>query len=54
MGSRNRSPRHSIRELRRRSSMEAHLMAEAIYPLIYWPIGIALSGWLFFEIAKRM
>jgi hypothetical protein len=34
--------------------MEAHLMAEAIYPLIYWPVGIALSGWLFFEIAKRM
>jgi hypothetical protein len=29
-------------------------MAEAIYPLICWPIGIALSGWLFFEIAKRM
>ena len=29
-------------------------MLEAVYPLIYWPVGIALGGWLFFEIAKRM
>lgn len=29
-------------------------MYEAVYPLIYWPIGVALGGWLFFEIAKRM
>jgi hypothetical protein len=34
--------------------MEAGLMPEAVYPLIYWPIGIAFGGWLFFEIAKRM
>jgi hypothetical protein len=29
-------------------------MPESIYPLIYWPVGIALHGPLFFEIAKRM
>ena len=29
-------------------------MFESHYPLIYWPVGIALGGWLFFEIAKRM
>ena len=29
-------------------------MLEAAYALIYWPVGIALGGWLFFEIAKRM
>ena len=29
-------------------------MPEAAYSLIYWPVGIALGGWLFFEIAKRM
>lgn len=29
-------------------------MPEAVYPLIYRPVGIALGGWLFFEIAKRM
>ncbi len=29
-------------------------MLEVAYPLIYWPVGIALGGWLFFEIAKRM
>jgi hypothetical protein len=34
--------------------MEAGLMPEAVYFLIYWPVGIALGGWLFFEIAKRM
>jgi len=28
--------------------------ADAVYPLIYWPVGIALSGRLFFEIARRM
>jgi len=26
----------------------------SVYFLIYWPVGIALGGWLFFEIAKRM
>jgi hypothetical protein len=26
-------------------------MPESIYPLIYWPVGIALRGRLFFEIA---
>ncbi len=42
-------------ELRlRRRSMEACLMPEVVYPLIYWPVGIALGSWLFFEIAKRM
>jgi hypothetical protein len=35
-------------------NMKARLMPETIYPLIYWPVGIALGGWLFFEIAKRM
>jgi hypothetical protein len=34
--------------------MEAGLMPDAVYPLIYWPVGIALGGWLFFDIAKRM
>jgi hypothetical protein len=29
-------------------------MPEAVYPLICWPVGIAVGGWLFFEIAKRM
>ena len=29
-------------------------MPEVVYPLIYWPVGIALGGWLFFEIAKRL
>ncbi len=29
-------------------------MHEVVYPFIYWPIGIALGGWLFFEIARRM
>ena len=29
-------------------------MPESIYPLINWPVGIALRGRLFFEIAKRM
>ena len=29
-------------------------MHEVVYPLIYWPIGIALGSWLFFEIARRM
>ena len=29
-------------------------MHNVLYPLIYWPIGIALGSWLFFEIAKRM
>ena len=29
-------------------------MFGSIDPPIYWPVGIALGGWLFFEIAKRM
>jgi hypothetical protein len=29
-------------------------MAEVAEPLIYWSVGIAIGGWLFFEIAKRM
>ena len=24
-------------------------MHEVIYPMIYWPIGIAIGGWLFFR-----
>jgi len=34
--------------------MEVRLMHEVVYPLIYWPVGIAFGGWLFFEIARRM
>jgi hypothetical protein len=33
---------------------DACVMTEVVYSLIYWPIGIALGGWLVFEIAKRM
>jgi hypothetical protein len=29
-------------------------MHEVVYPLIYWPVGIALGSWVFFEIARRM
>jgi hypothetical protein len=29
-------------------------MTDVAYSLIYWPVGIALGGWLVFEIAKRM
>ena len=29
-------------------------MHEAVTYLIYWPIGIAIGGWLFFEIGSRM
>jgi len=29
-------------------------MHEFVYPLIYWPIGVAVGSWLFFEIARRM
>jgi hypothetical protein len=29
-------------------------MIDVAYSLIYWPVGIALGGWLVFEIAKRM
>ena len=29
-------------------------MHDVVYPLICWPVGIALGSWLFFEIAKRM
>jgi hypothetical protein len=34
--------------------METHLVPEVVYPLICWPVGIAVGGWLLFEIAKRM
>ena len=27
-------------------------MSAALYPIIEWPLGIALSGWLFFEIRE--
>jgi hypothetical protein len=42
------------REFRSSRSIEACLMAEVAEPLIYWSVGIAIGGWLFFEIAKRM
>jgi hypothetical protein len=29
-------------------------MHEAVTYLIYWPIGIAIGSWLFFEIGSRM
>jgi hypothetical protein len=29
-------------------------MPVALDPFILWPASIALGGWLFFEIAKRM
>ena len=29
-------------------------MHEFVYPMIYWPAGMALGIWLFFEIARRM
>ena len=29
-------------------------MHDVVYLLIYWPVGIVLGSWLFFEIAKRM
>jgi hypothetical protein len=35
-------------------SKGARLMSAALYPIIDWPLGIALGGWLFFEIARRM
>jgi hypothetical protein len=34
-------------------SLEAHLVPD-VYPLICWPLGIAVGGGLFFKIAKRM
>jgi hypothetical protein len=34
--------------------MEVRMMHDAVYPLIYWPIGIAIGSWLFFEIGRRM
>jgi hypothetical protein len=33
--------------------MELCLMLEVVSPFILWPVGIALGGLLFFEIAKR-
>ncbi len=35
-------------------STEGPVLHEVIYPMIYWPIGIAVGSWLFFEIARRM
>jgi hypothetical protein len=29
-------------------------MLAAVHPILYWPLGIALGGWIFFEIARRM
>jgi hypothetical protein len=29
-------------------------MSAAVYPFVYWPVGVALGGWLFFAIARRM
>ena len=29
-------------------------MPAALDPFILWPAGLALGGWLFFEIAKHM
>ncbi len=29
-------------------------MPDVVYPFILWPVGIALGGLLFFEIARRM
>ena len=30
------------------------LVTDVVYPFIYWLVGTALGGWLFFEIARRM
>ena len=35
-------------------AMERRPMYEVVYYLIYWPVSIAVGGWLFFEIARRM
>lgn len=29
-------------------------MPEVLYPFVLWPVGIAIGGLLFFEIARRM
>jgi hypothetical protein len=29
-------------------------MPAVVYPFVYWPVAIALGGWLFFAIARRM
>jgi hypothetical protein len=29
-------------------------MLTTLYPIVGWALGIALGGWLFFEIARRM
>jgi len=29
-------------------------MPDIVYPFILWPVGIAVGGYLFFEIARRM
>jgi hypothetical protein len=34
--------------------VEPSLVPDIAYSFIYWPAGIALGGWLFLEIAKRM
>ena len=51
---RDRGDRNAASRPNSSPSMEARLMPEVVYPLIYWPVGIALRGRLFFEIAKRM
>ena len=38
----------------RRRSMGAPVMPAAVSVSVYWPVGIALASWLFFEIARRM
>jgi hypothetical protein len=29
-------------------------MKEAVNYLVYWPLAIAIGGWLYFEIGRRM
>jgi hypothetical protein len=29
-------------------------MFATLYPFVGWAVGVALGGWLFFEIARRM
>jgi hypothetical protein len=43
------------KSLQYRAEARRHpLMHEFVYPMIYWPAGMALGIWLFFEIARRM
>jgi hypothetical protein len=34
--------------------MGARPMFATLYPFVGWALGVALGGWLFFEIARRM